>query len=359
VKVKLTSFLFFLASLTAFGQGLTAYVDFRQQFVVFDNGVTTTLEIQPIQKFDIGGKCIPYIDNLGYFKIYFNKKVYDIAYGTNIDFKATDNLVSFYFNDQLWVFENGIKKMLSIWVKDFKTSDYTMAYLDNAKNTFNIYQEGQKQLLEDVQTGVNDFSYRVGENIVAYTLLGEFKIHYLGQIHNISFNNIPTNFEAGRNIVVYNSPREQSFNAFYKGKITKLEDFQPNWYKVGDNMVLYKDQLGNLKIFYEGEVKTLSNYEVSQIDLIDNICSFVEQGQFKIFYKGELKTLEYVPPTSRILDQNSVLYIDQTNSLKYFDGENSQLVTSERVSKFDLNINTISYQNSSGINRVFFKGELY
>jgi hypothetical protein len=361
IKVKKISvqILLFILSVNAWSQGITAFIDYRSNFVVFDDGVFKTLEIQPIQRFSIGAKMVAYIDNLGYFKIYQNGKTHQVAYGTNIDFKCTDNLVTFYFNEQLWVFDNGEKKMLSLWTTDFKTSDYTVAFLDNQKNTFNIYQAGEIIKLEDVQTGINDLNYSIGENIIAYSYMNEFKVFYLGQNTEISFNNHPTSFEAGRNIVAYNLPREQTFNVFYKGENIKLEDFQPSWFKTGDNMVIYKDQLGNLKIFYDGQTKSLSNYQATQIDVQDNICSFVEQGQFKIFFQGELKILEYFVPNSKILDNNTVLYVDQTNSLKYFNGTAGEVITSERVGQIDLNINTISYQNSAGRNRVFYKGVLY
>jgi hypothetical protein len=357
-KIDLSFLLLFITSYT-FSQGLMGYEDFRRNFVVFDDGIIKTLEIQPVLKYGVGGKCIPYIDNLGYFKIYNNKKVHQVNYGANIDFIATDNLVSYFFNEQLWVFENGEKHLLSIWARDFKVSDYTIAYTDNNNNSFNVYQAGQIIKIEDVMSGVNELNYKVGENIVAYNFLNSFNVFYNGHKEEITFNNPPSAYEVGRNIVAYTNPQQQTFNAYYNGQIYKLEDFQPTWFRTGDNMILYKDQLNNLKIFYNGEVKNLSNFEVTNIDIEDNICTFVEQGQFRVFFKGEVKTLEYYTPTVRILDNNTVLYLDQNNLLKYFDGKTGVNISSERVSNFGIYINTIKFENSGGQNRIFYKGKIY
>ncbi len=359
MRLKITLLINTCIAFCCTAQGLTAYEDYRRNFVVFDDGIIKTLEIQPITKYAIGGKCIPYIDNLGYFKIYTNKVVHDVSYGTNIDFIATDNLVSYAFNDQLWVFENGKKTLLTVWAKEYKVSDYTVAYLDNNNNTFNAYQNGEIIKIEDVLSGINDFNYKVGENIIAYNFMNTFSIFYAGEKQEITFNNTPTNYEIGRNIVAYNNAQAHTFNAFYKGKIYKLEDFEPNWYSVGDNMILYKDQLNNLKVFYNGEVRNLSNFEVSLVEVQDNICSYVEQNQFKVFFNGEIKVLEYFTPNSRILENNTVLYLDQNNLLKYFDGTMGKNISSEIVSLYDIHINTISFQNSGGRTRVFYKGKLY
>ena len=343
----------------SFGQGLAAYEDYRQNFVIFDKGVFTTVENQPIQSYAVGGKAIPYIDNLGFFKIYANGKVNEIAYGPNIEFIATDNLVAFYLNDQLWAFDNGQKKLLSVWVNDFKVSDYTIAFQDNNNNSFCMYQNGKITKLEDVLADINELDYQVGENTIAYVYQNIFTINYSGQSFEISFNNEPLSYKAGRNIVAYLDDNEQTFKAFYKGKIFTLEDFHPNWYAIGDNMILYKDQLDNLKVFYLGETQSLSNGEVTEVSVQDNICSYIDQGQFKIFFNGKIKTLEFVEPTLTVLENNSAIYLDQTNSLKYFNGTESEVITSERIAHFDVKLNTITYQNSSGRNRVFYKGKIY
>lgn len=356
---KILLLIFIASGLVSFSQGLTAFQDFRNNFIVFDEGEFKTLENQPVLKYGIGGKCIPYIDNLGYFKIYADHKVYEITYGANIDFLATDNLVTYFFNDQLWVFENGKKTLLTVWTKNFKVSDYTVAYLDNNSNSFNIYQDGKIIKIEDVMTGVNELNYKVGENLIAYSYFNSFMVYYGGKKQELTFNNEPGSYQTGRNIVAYTNLQEQSFNVFYSGTNFKIEDFLPSWYSVGDNMVIYKDQLNNLKIFDKGEVKFLSNFEVSQIAIADNICTYVEQNQFKVYFNNEIKTLEFFSPKSRILDQNTVIYTDQNNSLKYFDGVSGKIITSEIISQFDLNINIISYKNSGNRTKVFYKGEIY
>lgn len=357
-RITLISITLFLAH-TTFSQGLTAYEDFRGGLVVFDNGVSKVLEIQPVQRFGIGGRAIPYIDNLGYFKIYQDGKVNDVAFGPNIEFRATDNLVSYFFNDQLWVFDNGKSELLSVWVESFQTSDQTVAYLDNNNNEFSVYQNKQKHVLEDIITGVNEIDYKVGENLVAYNFQDQFKIFINGTSFEILFNNKPSTYKVGKNIVAYVDGQEDSFNTFYLGKQQQLEDFTPEWYQMGDNMVVYKDQLGVLKMYHKGKKTILSTNDPTNVKITDNVCTFMDQEQFKIFFNGKITTLEYFPPLGSTLENNSVIYQDQTGSLRYFDGEKGEVITSEIIASYYVNLNTVTFRNRANRSKVFYKGEIY
>lgn len=350
---------FILVSFSFCAQGLTAFEDYRRNFIVFDDGEMKTLEIQPVTRFQVGGKGIPYIDNLGYFKIYSNGQLDEITFGPNINFNATDHLISYHFNDQLWVYEEGKSHLLSIWVENFKVSDYTIAYLDNNSNSFQVYQNHTKTKLEDVLTGINNIKYKVGENIVAYVYLNMFKVFFAGATLELSFNNEPLSFEVGRNIVAFMDDNNQSFDVFYGGEVHHLEDFNPQWYQVADDMVIYKSHLGVLKAFYKGEQMVLSTNVTSGERTSDNVCTFIDQGRFMIFYDGTIKTLEFEPPMGQVLENNSVIYKDQIGRLKYFNGEIGEVITSDRIASYSVNLNTVTYLNTANRHRVFYKGRIY
>ena len=299
------------------------------------------------------------IRDRGYFKIYQDGKIHDIAFGPNIDFTATDNLITYFFNDQLWVFDEGKNELLSVWIENFKASDQTIAYLDNNNNEFNVYQAKEKHKLEDVLSGVNDIDYKVGENIVAYNFQDQFKIFLNGSTFEILFNNTPLSYKVGKNIVAYVDGQDDSFNAFYLGKQLTLEDFTPEWYQMADDMVVYLDQLGMLKAYHKGESIVLSTNDPSSVRLADNVCTFMDQGQFKIYFNGKITTLEYFQPSASTLENNSVIYLDQTGSLRYFNGESGKIITSEIISSYQVNLNTVTFRNRANRSKVFFNGEIY
>ncbi len=59
----------FLLLSNLYSQPLAAYHDYRQHFVIFDNGVTKSIENLPVESYQIGKKCIPYVSNSGQFKV--------------------------------------------------------------------------------------------------------------------------------------------------------------------------------------------------------------------------------------------------------------------------------------------------
>ena len=357
ILLFITSLIYLTVGLTA--QGLNAYTDVRGNFMVFDKGETKTLEIRQVRNYKIGGRSIPYIDNLGHFKIYNNGKVDDITFGPNIEYTATDNLIGYYFNEQLWVYDNGKKELLSLWVENYQISDYTIAFIDNNDNEFSVYQNGTKTKLEDVLSGVNDLDYRVGENVVAYNFQDQFKIFINGTTFEISFNNTPPSYKVGKNIVGYIDGNEQSFNAFYLGKQYTIEEIEPLWYKVADDMIIYKNQGGILKAFYKGETIILSTNEPTNIALADNVCTFMDQERFMVFLNGETHVTEYFKPKGSTIENNSVIYLDQAGALKYFNGTAGEVITSEVITSYQVNLNTVSFTNLANRTKVFYDGRIY
>ena len=350
---------FLIASISSISQGLTAYERYNGDFVVFDHGVKKTLELQQIQRYSTGGKYIPYIDNIGYFNIYFNGKSNEIMYGPNIEFITSDNLLTYFFNDQLWVYDNGEKSLLTVWYESFKASDDIIAYLDNNTNKFMVYTSGVTHELEEVLTGVNDIDYQVGENIVAYNFQDQFKVFINGTSYEITFNNTPGSYKTGKNTIAYTDAQNESFHVFYKDQTYILEEFLPAWYKVADDMVVYEDQLGVLKIFYKGEVSVLSNLDATSIKLTDNICSFIEQGVFKVFINGNIKELEFFEPSLLIIENNVITYVDQQGQLIQYNGISKKILTSDLASNISANIDVFSYVNRIGRTKIYYQGEIY
>ena len=86
-------------------------------------------------------------------------------------------------------------------------------------------------------------------------------------------------YEAGRDIVAFLDVPDQTFKVFYRGEVTELETFTPKSFQVGDEILAYVDNLGKLKYFENGKVKTISNTSLNFIQLKIK-CSFSRSRAF-------------------------------------------------------------------------------
>jgi len=76
-------------------QSIAAYVNYRDQFVVFDDGETKVLEQLPPQSFKIGPDYLAYIDNISNLKVYYEGKVETIDPGVVLKYFAGDDYLVF------------------------------------------------------------------------------------------------------------------------------------------------------------------------------------------------------------------------------------------------------------------------
>ena len=82
MKFKFAPFFFLISFFTAQGQPLSAYVDYKNCFYVFDNGVKKQLEYLPIKSYQIGGNAVAYVNEGGDTKAYYKGISYDLYFNS-------------------------------------------------------------------------------------------------------------------------------------------------------------------------------------------------------------------------------------------------------------------------------------
>src|SRR5690349_1543797 len=87
-------------------QGIAAYNDYRDAFIVFDRGTFQQLDHLKVRSFKPGGNTLAYVDNSGEFQIYYNGKKYHQLYSTDMfSYFNTNYLVAYKVAQVLYVFE--------------------------------------------------------------------------------------------------------------------------------------------------------------------------------------------------------------------------------------------------------------
>ena len=358
-------------------QPVSAYTNFQNQFMVWDNGIDRKIESLLPVRYDIGRVAVPYLDNTRNFKIYSKNGVQLINQGFTSDFKVTDNLVAYRNNNALFVWENGTTTRLSNYMSTYTVGDSVVLFFDNVRSLYKAYYGGNIYEIEsflgggntlDVDTSaINDGlsiadgqlpSVKVSDNVAAFVnYANRFKVFYHGDMLELETYTV-TSFDVGRNVVPY-VDANRNFKVFYNGEITELESFTPMSYKAGDNLVAYVSNDGYFKIFYNGETNTVGYFN-PDYKVGDNVVAYRDaSGYFKVFYKGKVYTLDAYYPQSYKVAYNSLAYVNTANVLRVFTEGDIYDVTSAAVAEWRLDYDVIQYRFGQNMYKVFYKGKTF
>ena len=151
----------------SFSQGLTAFVNYRDNFIVFDKGSYTQLEHLPIMNFKVGKWGVAYQKSNGTLMVYTNGqeiKLTDIVE----NYIMTESLLVYHYNNNLFVFDGVEKYKLALDAPYFKADKDVVAFYDRIDKMFKLFYDGEIYDVENALTSdpVND--YQVGDNILSY-----------------------------------------------------------------------------------------------------------------------------------------------------------------------------------------------
>jgi len=357
----IVSFVFCLILIRAFSQQMTAFHDYRGHLMVFDNGKIRELDHLPAQSFQVGGKCIPYVSNSGQFKVYFNGSILTLADQSVSNYMAFPNLMVFFQFDQLYVFDNGYTQLLSSNVINYSAGDSIVAYFNENTYSSNVYYKGNTYTLEKSLVGNPVVEFNAGDNLIAYYNENTryLKTFYEGKVWNILQSTSKIDFMAGRDLLAYIDYSKNSFHAFFKGEIFDLEDYEPKSFKAGDDLLAYIDNLGEFKIFYDGETQLISPFEPDFYDVKDSLVVFSEQGFLKVFYKGAVSEYGYFVPEEYQAQESTLAFIGPNGWLQTFTNGEFRKVTSDQITSFTVNCNIITINTTVNKIKVFYKGKIY
>ncbi|TSA50024.1 MAG: hypothetical protein D4R43_02920 [Sphingobacteriales bacterium] len=324
-KLFLPVILLLLFFISGNAQPLSAYVNQDGRFFVFDNfNIQQADYLQP-KYYLIGGNCVPFIDNVKNFKIYYNGKPQQINEGYTTDFYVTNNLVVFKNQATICVFDNGNITTLADYNTSFAYSDSVVGYFDDRQYVYNLYWKGKIVRLEENSLGNPVTMSAAGSNVFAWvTQYNQFNIFYDGDIFEQE-SQAPQMINAGKNIVVYRN-YYNDLKVFYKGETFDLGAVPVGTgmkkmasVLIGNDMAAYIDGIGELKIFYAGKIIETSVMNPQFIRIKDNMLVFENgTGGISLFYQGQITRLENFIPVKLELSQSSLYYFTQSNEIRFY-----------------------------------------
>lgn len=267
------------------GRNYVAYLSFNNDFKVYHNGLTQTLQAFPPEKYTVTDYLM-LIENPGsqFYVLYGDKmdllnKVSGQVYGVG------DSVVA--FQDYLGIFQlfkNG--KVYEIDQREpnmVMVEDNMMVYLDR-NNELRAFWDGE---LATLDYGNPPISVKVERNTVAFIdYVGNFKVFWAGDLYNI-LNFQPSSYKVGQNLAAYIDNR-QEFKIFHKGETYDIMTIPPKWYDVQENFVIWADNNNYFNVFYEGKQQRLEGFLPAEYQVSNNILVYPNLDYYLFgFINGE------------------------------------------------------------------------
>ena len=350
-----------LFPIVAVGQQLAAYHDNQDRFFIFDKGKTIQAEYLPVKSFSVGGQCILYLDNRNHLKMYYQGEITTLEVNDVTQYEALDYLSVYSLGGIVKIIEEGRITTVSTNALAYQSNDSIVTFYDTNRRLLAVYYKGQVSMLEDGLTGKPFRSFRSGDNIVAYveSPSGALKIFYGGEIIVQEPNMIDGTYKTGRDIVAYVNPSDMRFKAFYRGKEYLLEEFSPESFIVGDEIVAYVDNTGSFKVFSQGETIEIASFVPDFYEVHNQLIVYGEQGYFKAWYGNQSYLLETFTPAKRFAEWNTIVYIDINRNVKVFSKGALSVLTYDLAEAVYLYRDVVVVNKGMNNHNVYWNGKKY
>ncbi len=165
------------------GRNIVSYVDgFTQTFKIFYKGMSYTVENTPPTSYVTADDLVAYVTNTGDFKIFYQGQLLKAATMAPSFYEAKDNVLLYYDNRNFTAFYNGKITTLETYVPASYQKDLnTIAYIDRSGYLQALYNGKQQKISEEKITSFeltgNVLKYNSGVSDVKFFVNGKTILH--------------------------------------------------------------------------------------------------------------------------------------------------------------------------------------
>jgi hypothetical protein len=222
-------------------------------------------------------------------QVYWNGQISQLVQGIGpVSMPSTigDNIVAFKDNGDVYkVFWRGQTYELGVWngAIEFSMGTDILCFNDPTTRTFAIFENGQ--FLDVEQFYIN--KYKAGRGLVAYEDVNRNLIVYVkGKTEQLSNFNA-TFWDVNDEVIIWG---ENSFTYGYQnGQKIQLSTYTPKEYKLKNNIIAFRNQLGGVSALIDGKVVEITNQINSEFEIYGNAVLVRLFNRSVIIYKNGRK----------------------------------------------------------------------
>lgn len=356
MKYKILILLFVLG-FKSHAQKVIPFIDLNEYLETFSDGSFKIIDFQRIRGLKSGDECAVYYDNKSDLIIYDGKEKKKLT-GINVDFQVSDHLVGWKIGPTINMWDNGDLRTLTYSGIDYQVKDSIITYRDFRYNSLNVFWKDSVYTLSSVTDSITKPEF-TGENLVVFKDNGNFyKIFWAGKIYDVGVWNGPISFSGGTDVVAFNDPTTRTFVIFDKGELIEVESFYAKRYKAGRGVVLFEDNQGNLKLYENNKIESLSNF-ATKWDIVDESYYWIENNLMKSYYNGRVIEVCNYLPKDIFIKNNVLAYTNPMGGINAIVYGKKYELTNQQNYEVEIYGNSVLIKlfNSSVV--VLWKGEKY
>ena len=238
-------------------------------------------------------------------------------------------------------------------------AQHMAAYLD-FRDRFFVFDRGETKELENYKV----VSFQVGGNCIGYVSYGnDLKVYHNGSARTLE-HITPTEYTVTDYLMGYNM--FSVLKVFEDGELKTLSNTAKG-YIVEDSLVAYYDEVRQeMNVYHNGQTKTIEDgllqWPIKSYSSGDNILAYVTEfdNKFKIYYRGKVEIVdENVRETVYKAGRDIVGYMNLTTNafMTFYKGKYYDLEAFAPRS-FQMGDEMMAYVNDQGDFKVFENGEL-
>lgn len=229
------------------------------------------------------------------------------------------------FNNYFRTFENDNFRQLEFQrIREYKAGDDLVAYIDNRGN-LRIYDGNERQDISNMNV-----NFQISDHLMAYNIGPTLNMWDAGKLQTLTY--FGRNYEVKDSLIVFEDTRFNSVSAYWNGTVYPLYQVTGELYmpvSIGDNIVAFKDNGNNYKVFYRGNIFELGVWN-STIDFqsgCDILClNDPTTRTFAVFEDNAFLDVEQFYMNKYKAGRGFVVYEDLNGNLMYYsDGNKFQL----------------------------------
>jgi len=292
---RILLFVALFSATASWSQDVLPMLDFNNLMKSFENGIYRSIGLQPVREFKAGDNVVGYYNFRNNLMVHNGGNPEQLA-NVEADYRVSDFLLTWNIATTLNLWDDGEQRTLTYQVGQYVVTDSLVVFQDLRYNTVSTYYNGKVYPLitSSIELSMPEF---VGENILAFKDNGNFyKVFWRGKIYELDVWHKPYVFHGGTDMVAFNDPINGTFAIFENGQFLDVENFHVNEYKVGNGLVAYENQNGDLLMYQKGEIVQLSNFGASTWEVKDNVVYWVENGLAFAYIDGKrIEVAKYEP----------------------------------------------------------------
>jgi hypothetical protein len=300
-------------------EGIGYFFDYTNHLNVFEKGSANDIESGSVTNIQTGLDYLAYVNESKSLVLYYDRQKKTIEEFPPSEMIATPYYLVYKTQQRLMICEKGEKKLLSGSAGNFYANDSMVVWQSLVTSNMMVYYRGEKKVFDFSRTSNVVDNGKAGSNIFAFIDSNyDLCIYFKDSLYKTGSSRI-VNYQCGRDIVAYIDDHANTFNVFYNGKTQVLRNNIVKDFKVCNQAIAFIDADNNFCIFYRGMLTKIDTYAPEYCFVQNNVIYYSYNSVLRMVYNGKITKDENAQPLEILAGVNSLLYSTRsTNIPKFF-----------------------------------------